>query len=85
MLLRYPPELLVGAMGGERYREGVVSLFRCLQCHSLNKQVGREGGSYNYYREEVLLFSSLQCYDYIKSAVTREGRNIIIYNTLDSH
>lgn len=38
-LLRYPPELLVGALGEERYRGGVVSLFQCLQCHTLNKQV----------------------------------------------
>ena len=38
-LLRYPPELVVGALGEERYRGGVVTLFECLQCHTLNKQV----------------------------------------------
>ena len=38
-LLRYTPELLVAAMGGERHREGVLTLFECLQCHTLNKQV----------------------------------------------
>jgi hypothetical protein len=38
-LLRYPPELLVRALGEGRHREGVLSLFQCLQCHTLNKQL----------------------------------------------
>ena len=38
-LLSYPPELLVTAIGQDRYRGGVVTLFECLQCHTLNKQV----------------------------------------------
>ena len=38
-LLSYPPELLVTALGQDRYRGGVVSLCECLQCHTLNKQV----------------------------------------------
>ena len=38
-LLRYPPEIAVAALGEERYREGILVLFKCLQCHRLNKQV----------------------------------------------
>lgn len=38
-LLSYPPELLISAIGEDCYRGGVVTLFECLQCHTLNKQV----------------------------------------------
>jgi sorting nexin-25 len=38
-LLSYPPELLVTALGEDRYRGGVVTLFEFLQCHALNKQL----------------------------------------------